>query len=290
MQMKKAPALNQTQIQSVNELLNEIAAILNDDQHQPYSGPFKVGVDLGTSNIQTIVLDANDRPLACYMDWADVVRDGVVVDYFGAASIVREQLRRANERLGIIIKKAATSFPPGTDSRISVNVVEAAGIEVSEVIDEPSSVARLLQLSEGAVVDIGGGTTGTAIIEHGEVIQSTDDPTGGRHITLALAGHFKLPYEEAETIKRNQPDSQTVGLVAPVIVKMADLVKAHITGHSPKAIYLSGGSCALPSFAKVFAAEFIGIDIILPTQPLHLTPLAIAAASGGSHDTLALVN
>ncbi|MFA7552828.1 MAG: ethanolamine utilization protein EutJ [Spongiibacteraceae bacterium] len=290
MQMKKALAVSQTQIEFVNERLNEIAGMLNDDHYQPHTGAFKVGVDLGTADIQTIVLDADDRPLACYMDWADVVRDGVVVDYFGAASIVREQLRRANERLGITIEKAATSFPPGTDPRTSVNVVEAAGIEVCDVIDEPSSVARLLQLQQGAVVDIGGGTTGTAIIEQGEVIKSTDDPTGGRHITLTLAGHFKLPYEEAETIKRNQPDSQAIGLVAPVIVKMADLVKAHIAGHSPEAIYLTGGCCALPSFAKVFAAEFAGVDIILPAQPLHLTPLAIAAASGSSHDKLALVD
>lgn len=288
--MKKAHTVSQTQIQSVNELLNDVADMLNDDHHQPYSGLFKVGVDLGTANIQTIVLDANNRPLACYMDWADVVRDGVVVDYFGAARIVREQLRRANERLGITIEKAATSFPPGTDSRISVNVVEAAGIEVSDVIDEPSSVARLLQLDQGAVVDIGGGTTGTAIIEQGEVIQSADDPTGGRHVTLALAGHFKVTYEEAEKIKLNQPDRETLSLVAPVIVKMADLVKAHIAGHSPKAIYLTGGCCALPSFDKVFAAEFTGIDIVLPAQPLHLTPLAIAAASGTTHDKLALVN
>ncbi len=266
-------------IAAVNALLKATVKILNDDSSRPHHGAFKVGVDLGTADIQTIVLDAANQPLACYMDWADVVRDGVVVDYFGACRIVKDQLRRASERLEITIEQATTSYPPGTDPRISINVVEAAGIDVTEVIDEPSSVARLLQLRHAAVVDIGGGTTGTAIIEQGEVIKSVDDPTGGRHITLTLAGHFGLPYEEAELMKRSQTSTELLGLVAPVIAKMADLVKQHIAGHHPPAIYLTGGCCALPGFVDAFAAEFSDIDIVLPAHPLHLTPLAIAAFS-----------
>jgi ethanolamine utilization protein EutJ len=264
-------------LDAVNAVLKATAKLLNVDAPHAYHGDFKVGVDLGTADIQTIVLDSANKPLACYMDWADVVRDGVVVDYHGACRIVKDQLRRASERLGITIEQATTSFPPGTDPRISINVVESAGIEVADVIDEPSSVARLLQLQQAAVVDIGGGTTGTAIIEGGKVIKSADDPTGGRHITLTLAGHFGLPYEEAELLKRNRPGAEVLGLVAPVIAKMADLVKQHIAGYSPPAIYLTGGCCALPGFVDVFAAEFSGVDVILPAHPLHLTPLAIAA-------------
>ena len=265
------------QIAAVNSLLQATVNSLNDDRPQPHHGAFKVGIDLGTADIQTIVLDAQNKPLACYMDWADVVRDGVVVDYQGACRIVKDQLRRASERLGITIEQATTSYPPGTDPRISINVVEAAGIDVSDVIDEPSSVARLLQLQHAAVVDIGGGTTGTAIIADGKVIKSADDATGGRHITLTLAGHFDLPYEEAELLKRKGENTEILGLVTPVIAKMADLVKQHIAGHYPPAIYLTGGCCALPGFVDVFAAEFAGIDVILPVHPLHLTPLAIAA-------------
>ncbi|PID44891.1 MAG: ethanolamine utilization protein EutJ [Proteobacteria bacterium] len=277
---EKAHTDRQAHIQLINRRLDAVAAMLNDDSYQPCEGLFKVGVDLGTADIQTIVLDADDNPIACYMDWADVVRDGVVVDYFGAAQIVREQLRRASERLEITIEKAATSFPPGTEPQISANVVEAAGIEVCDLIDEPSSVARLLELQQGAVVDVGGGTTGTAIIKGGQVVASEDDPTGGRHITLSLAGHFKVPYEEAEEIKLNHPGRDVLSLVAPVILRMADLVKEHIAGHSPREIYLTGGCCALPNFAPIFTAELTGVDIIMPSQPLHLTPLAIAAAYG----------
>ncbi len=261
----------------VNELLAVAAQMVNDDSAAPHSGPFKVGIDLGTADIQTAVLDENNRPLACYLDWSNVVQDGVVVDYHGACLIVREQLRRASERLGIRIEQASTSYPPGTDPRISINVVESSGVEVAEVIDEPSSVATLLQLQHAAVVDIGGGTTGTAILEDGKVVKSVDDPTGGHHLTLTLAGHHKIPYEEAELLKRSDNSGEVLSVVQPVIVKMADIVKQHIAEHAPPAIYLTGGCCALHGFAEVFAAEFPDIDVIFPAHPLYLTPLAIAA-------------
>lgn len=265
---------------AINEALTAAAAIVNDDATAPYSGPIKVGVDLGTADIQTLVLDANNQPLACYLDWSDVVRDGIVVDYHGACRIVKEQLRRASERLDIDIDQATTSFPPGTDPRISINVIESAGIHVAGVIDEPGSVANLFQLQNAAVVDIGGGTTGTAIIENGQVVKSVDDPTGGHHITLTLAGHHGVTYEKAELLKREGSSADVLPVVRPVIEKMVDLVKTHIAEHSPKSIYLTGGCCALQGFREVFAAGFDDVEIIFPAQPLYLTPFAIAAFAG----------
>jgi len=264
-------------IAEVNELLEAAALIVNDDSPALYKGRFKVGIDLGTADIQTAVLDEDNRPLACYLDWSNVVQDGVVVDYHGACLIVREQLRRASERLGIGIDQATTSYPPGTDPRISINVVESSGVEVSGVIDEPSSVATLLQLQHAAVVDIGGGTTGTAIIEHGKVVKSVDDPTGGHHLTLTLAGHHGISYDDAESLKRSDNSGDVLAVVRPVIVKMADLVRQHLSEHAPPAIYLTGGCCALHGFSEVFAAEFDDIEVTFPSQSLYLTPLAIAA-------------
>ena len=261
----------------VNKLLGAAAAMVNDNGFAPYRGPVKVGVDLGTADVQTLVLDGQNRPLACYLQWADVVRDGIVVDYQGACTIVREQLQRAARRLDVTIEQVNTSFPPGTDPRISTNVVEAAGVEVAAVIDEPSSVAKLLQLQHAAVVDIGGGTTGTAIIEQSRVVASVDDPTGGHHITLALAGHYGLSYDKAELLKRMDDSGDVLAVVRPVIAKMADLVRRHIAVHKPPALYLTGGCCALHGFAETFAAEFSDVEVILPARPLHLTPLAIAA-------------
>ncbi len=104
------------------------------------------GVDLGTCDVVSIVVDSDAQPMAVCLDWADVVRDGIVWDFFGAVTIVRRHLDTLEQQLGCRFTHAATSFPPGTDPRISINVLESAGLEVSHVLDEPTAVADLLQL------------------------------------------------------------------------------------------------------------------------------------------------
>jgi ethanolamine utilization protein EutJ len=250
------------------------------------AGALSLGIDLGTSDVVSMLVDADAKPVAVCLDWADVVRDGVVWDFFGAVSLVRAQLEKLRAAFGKALpERATTSFPPGTDARISVNVIEAAGMEVAGVIDEPSSVATLLQLDRAAVVDIGGGTTGIAVVEAGKVAYSGDEPTGGHHVSLTLAGHRGISLEEAEALKRDEGNArrseEVWPIVRPVFEKMADIVRGHLSGPAKNfpvdTLYLAGGSCAMPGVRELFAQEFEGMAVILPGHPLYLTPLAIAA-------------
>ncbi len=256
--------------------LNRAAAVVNDPTPAPASGALRLGIDLGTSDVVSMALDENNRPVAVCLEWADVVRDGVVLNFFGAADIVRRQLAALRDKLGVEFATASTSYPPGTDPRISVNVLEAAGLEVEAVIDEPSAVANLLALDRAAVVDIGGGTTGIAVLRGGRVVYSGDEPTGGRHASLTIAGSNKLSLEEAEALKIAQGKA-VWPIVRPVFEKMADIVRQHIKGHDVDALYLSGGSCALPGVRDLFRQEFPDHAVVLPDNPIYLTPLAIAA-------------
>lgn len=239
-------------------------------------GPLTLGIDLGTCDLVSMVLDAQGQPVAVRLDWADVVRDGVVWDFFGAVNIVRRQLDSLQQQLGVRFTQAATSYPPGTEPRISINVLEAAGLDVSCVIDEPSAVASMLRLKSAAVVDIGGGTTGVAVVRDGRVIYSGDEPTGGHHVSLVLAGHLGVPLEEAERQKREN-GAALWPLVRPVFEKMTDIVRQHLRGHAVEEIYLSGGSCCLPGVQALFAAAFPDQRVVLPAPPLFTTPLAIAS-------------
>lgn len=45
--------------------------------------PLAVGLDLGTAYIVLAVVDSRQRPVACAVQSAQVVRDGLVVDYAG---------------------------------------------------------------------------------------------------------------------------------------------------------------------------------------------------------------
>ena len=264
-----------------NRRLDQAAALL--DQTMPAAaaaaGSLYAGVDLGTADVVLMVLDGAGLPVAAFLEWATVVRDGVVVDFIGAVDIVRRLVDKAEARLGIRLAAAATSFPPGTDARLSINILESAGLEVAAVRDEPSCVAALLDLDQAAVVDIGGGTTGTAVVQQGQVVFSGDEPSGGHHLTLSIAGHFGIAYSQAEERKRQAQRYGILALARPTLQRIADIVAAHIHGHRVQRIILGGGTCCLPGVDQILAEE-IGLPVILPSQPLLLTPLAIAALAG----------
>ncbi|OUZ98839.1 alcohol dehydrogenase EutG [Shigella sonnei] len=215
--------------------------------------------------------------MAVCLDWADVVRDGIVWDFFGAVTIVRRHLDTLEQQFGRRFSHAATSFPPGTDPRISINVLESAGLEVSHVLDEPTAVADLLQLDNAGVVDIGGGTTGIAIVKKGKVTYSADEATGGHHISLTLAGNRRISLEEAEQYKRGHGE-EIWPTVKPVYEKMADIVARHIEGQGITDLWLAGGSCMQPGVAELFRKQFPALQVHLPQHSLFMTPLAIASS------------
>jgi ethanolamine utilization protein EutJ len=73
----------------------------------------KVGVDLGTAYTVLAVLDDHDQPLAGEYRFTQVVRDGLVVDYFGAVNTLQAMKRNIEARLGLTLNHAASGYPPG---------------------------------------------------------------------------------------------------------------------------------------------------------------------------------
>jgi len=250
--------------------------ILNNERPVSAQGPFHVGIDLGTSDVVLMVLDGTGNPVAVFLEWAEVVRDGVVVDFIGANDIVRRLAEKAEKKLGINISKVSTSFPPGTDARLSINILENVGLTVLEVVDEPSCVAHLLDLDKTAVVDVGGGTTGTAVVQKGNVVFSGDEPTGGTHISFVIAGHFNISFEEAERRKRQSQKYDILTIAKPTFQRISDIVSDHIKQHQVENIIFSGGTCTMPGLGSLMEKE-MGMPVRIPNHPLLLTPLAIAS-------------
>lgn len=129
--------------------------------------------------------------------YADVVRDGMVVDYFGAVQIIREMKAQLEEELGVEeLLYAAAAIPPGTDTLDGgavKNVIQGAGFEITNLLDESTAANAVLRIKNGAIVDIGGGTTGISIFKDGEVVYVADEPTGGTHFSLVLLVHCTSP-------------------------------------------------------------------------------------------------
>jgi len=262
--------------QQINAHLKTATSILNNDD--PVTAPenWRVGVDLGTASIVAMLVDERGHPHAAFLEWARVVRDGVVVDYHGATQIVKKLLGKIEQKCAVEITSVATSYPPGTDARLSTNVIESAGRDVLRVEDEPSCVARLLPDDRAAVVDVGGGTTGVAILEDGKVVYSADEPGGGEHVTLTLAGNLRIPFDEAEQLKRSTQNGDYLNVVTPVFEKLSDIARDHVKRRRVEKIYLTGGTFLFSGSADIFRRELPGYDIVLPEHLLLLTPLAIA--------------
>ena len=242
----------------------------------------KAGVDLGTAYTVLVVLDGNDRPLAAAHEFTDVVRDGVVTDFVGAVDVLRRLKREVESRLGVSIPAAHGAYPPGvprSEVRAVQHVIEAADMECSGLVDEPTAANAVLQLPDGVIVDVGGGTTGIAVVQNGQVVFTADQPTGGTHLTLVIAGALGISFDEAETLKKDPTQqSRLFPLVRPVMEKVATIVVNSTRGWPVPKVYLVGGTASFPGFADV-VSEASGLDAVVPVAPLFVTPLGIARSA-----------
>ena len=270
-------------MKEVNEYINRFAKVVNQSVIKEYSGNIKVGVDLGTANIALSVVTEDNQPLAGLLHPASVVRDGIVVDYMQAVDIVKRLKKQMESLLGRPLIHAATAVPPGsTEGNIKtmVNVLESASFEVTQVLEETNAAASILGITDGAVVDVGGGTTGISILKDGKVIYTADEPTGGTHMSLVLAGYEKISFEEAQLLKEDMSQEANVfPIIRPVVDKMASIVKEHLQDFKDvETIYVVGGASSFSEFADTFEA-YTGIETIKTDHPLLITPLGIAINS-----------
>lgn len=266
-------------MEACNATLTEFERLIEEHRSNPWTGPLRTGVDLGTANIVLAVVDGENRPVAGATCPSTVVRDGVVVDYMGAVRTVTRLKAQLEEQLGTALDAAGCAIPPGIVSgsvKAIGNVVEAAGFRLTSTVDEPTAAACVLGITDGAVVDVGGGTTGISILKDGRVICVDDEPTGGTHMTLVLAGFYGCDTQEAERMKRDPAREHSVfPVIKPVVEKMAAIVKRCLAGHPVDTVYVVGGACCFSEFETVFQ-KYLEIPVVKPVAPLLVTPLGIA--------------
>lgn len=244
-------------------------------------GEVFLGVDIGTANVVTVAVDENGTPVTGEITQARVTREGIIMDYIGAVSIVRDHVDKIRERLGLDLRYGVSAIPPLTEAgnrKVTKNVLEAAFLDVLDIIDESTAAAIALGVSDGIVVDVGGGTTGISILENGEVTYTADEPTGGFALDLVLAGNRGISTEEAEKLKRQTAQQDDLfPIVRPVFEKIATITNRHIDHSSVDTIYLVGGTSSFKGFDTLMEKE-TGRKVILPKHALLVTPLGMAVS------------
>lgn len=244
-----------------------------------------LGFDLGTTNLVLVAVNEKGEPVSAVLEPSvSAVRDGVVVDYWAAVQGMKKCLDHLSRKLGIGDLEAvgAAAYPPGISvktAKVCANVVETLGFDCKGLYEEPSAAAAALGMTEGAIVDIGGGTTGISVLQEGRVVFTADEPTGGTHMTLVLSGAMNCSFEEAERMKRNRESQKRfVPLLKPVLEKMATIAlqqlrESSYLGKVP--IVLVGGGADLPG-AEEIMSHVIGQPVSMAPHPLLVTPAGIA--------------
>jgi ethanolamine utilization protein EutJ len=262
--------------------LKTIRRIMNRPETWDFAGARELfaGVDLGTYKSKVIVVDEQGRPRAAAMRRSAGIGSGLIIDYFGTLTLLKAMMHEIRSRCPLPIDQGATSYPPQTESgnvHTTRYILQGAGLEVIKVLDEPTAANQCLNLQEGALVDIGGGTTGIALIRGGRIVRTSDEATGGVHLSLVLSGNLGISFEEAEAIKVTPSrQAEILPIVRPVIEKIATIIKNALKG-VPRIskVGLVGGTCALEGLTEL-VAEYLGLEVFRPEFPQAITPYGIA--------------
>jgi len=263
----------------------ELVALLNQPRSwRPADGTgFFLGVDLGTAYAVSVVIDGAGEPAAGLVETARLAREGLIVDFVGARELVRRHLEQYREA-GYRFRRAATSYPPGTEeanARAVANILMGEGLAPAPLADEPSAANLVLGLENGVIVDVGGGTTGMALVEGGRVVDTADEPTGGWHFTLVIAGDKGLGVEEAEAFKLEPGHAEEAArLTLPVMEKIGALVARYIgrLGARPPLVVLIGGTSRVLGLDRV-VEEAVGAPARVAAHPELVTPLGVALSA-----------
>lgn len=241
------------------------------------AGELRFGVDLGTATIVLCAVDSAGEPV--YWDYLPerAVRDGVVVDFRRAAEAVAELKQRAETALGVPVESAAAAHPPGvpaSDCRACRFVLEQARIECRELTDEVSAAMALLGVSDGVIVDVGGGSTGVGVLEAGKLVSLSDRPGGGHHLDLILAGALGISIEEAERRKRTEGAAH-LNILRPGIERVAESIRQQCGDRKQRTVHLAGGALMIPGAAQVIE-HYLGWPAVSYPHAQLITPFGIA--------------
>jgi ethanolamine utilization protein EutJ len=255
----------------------EDAALRLRNPRPDREGPLVFGVDLGTATIVITAIDQRGLPIYWDSLACEAVRDGVIVNFGDAVAAVKTLRAAATQALGAEILSAATAFPPGVPSaeaKACHYVLENAEITCRALVDEVSAAQALLKIYNGAIVDVGGGSTGVGIVTDGRIVALDDEPGGGHHLDLILAGALGIPIEEAERRKRESAEDCSM-ILRPGLERIGSSILRQIAGRPVSALHLVGGAVRVANAATI-VWRFTGIPTTAYPHSELVTPFGIA--------------
>lgn len=209
------------------------------------------------------------------------LKDGVIADFDVAQKMLEYFIRRThNNRKSFVRPRIIVSVPIGVtevEKRAVKESAEAAGAREVYLIEETMSAALgagmpVTEPTGNMVVDIGGGTTGVAIVSLAGIVVSKSVKVGGDKMDEAILQYVKRNYNmligerTAEEVKKRLGNAMGNGDVSSMNVKGRDL-RAGI----PKTIEITSEE------VKEALTEPVSLIVETIKQALERTPPELAA-------------
>jgi len=165
---------------------------------------------------------------------------------------MKEQLK---PDLAFSLKICRVILPPGVplaEVRATANVLYGAGWIAAVWWTNATAANNVLQIDDGAIVDVGGGTTASPSCEKAKSSTRLTNPPAATHFSLVIAGAKDITFEQAEALKIDPKEQLSLfPTIRPVMEKVAISLTACFRAQSQK-IYLVGGTCAYPAWIRSY--------------------------------------
>ena len=206
------------------------------------------------------------------------LRDGVIADYMVTEAMLRYFIAKVCGRFRLFKPQVMISVPVGVTSVESRAVREAAlqaGGKEAYLIPEPLAAAIGVGLPIGTptgnmVVDIGGGTTESAVISMNGIVASSSVRVGGTEMDEAIVSYIRKKYN----LMIGEPTAEEVkfriGSALPLEEEMTMEVQGrdHVTG-LPKTVEIKSGEVT-EAIAEPLAAIVGVVKAVLEKTPPEL--------------------
>ncbi|WP_038057098.1 cell division protein FtsA [Thermus amyloliquefaciens] len=159
------------------------------------------GQSIGAADVERAIEQAKAYPFDAELELLHALPLEFKVD---GQEGIRDPVGMAGVRLEVDVHLVAAGRGPLANLR---RAVEDAGLEIEALVAQPlaSGLGVLAPEEEHMTVlllDVGGGTTEVAVFREGRLAHSSVLPLGGDHVTQDIAQLLKIPFEEAERVKR----------------------------------------------------------------------------------------
>ncbi len=148
------------------------------------------------------------------------MRDGVIGDFDVAQEMItyfiRQVAKRRTRLSGPNMIVSVPSSATAVETRATREAASAAGARRVYLIDEPMAAAigaglPVMAPSGSLVVDIGGGTTGIAVISLGGIVDAENVRIGGYHMDEAISSYIRRAHNVAIGEATAEAIKKTIG-------------------------------------------------------------------------------